>query len=144
VLLPVGGVAVTGAVSIALTDAQVEQVLREVAHRPRLASLLPEVSQLDALSSVAMPLLGDANYSRSVLRALLVLNSLPRDGSERGLTHLAGQLAISPSTTHRYMHTWMALGLVEQDPGSRRYRRTPASHADRERAGTMAGGSGAR
>ncbi len=133
----------TGGVSIALTDAQVEQVLREAAHRPQLASLL-EVSQLDALSRVALPLLEDANYSRSALRALLVLNALPPDGSERELTDLARQLAISPSTTHRYMHTWMALGLVEQDPRSRRYRRTPASHTDWERAGTMAGGSGAR
>jgi DNA-binding MarR family transcriptional regulator len=141
---PVVGFAVTGGVSIALTDAQVEQVLREAAHSPQLESLLPEVSQLDALSRVALPLLGDASYSRSALRALLVLNALPPDGSERELTDLARQLAISPSTTHRYMHTWMALGLVEQDPRSRRYHRTPASRTDRERAETMAGGSGAR
>lgn|GEM_PF-1306571 len=110
--------------SIALTDGQVAQVLREASHRAQLASLLPEVSQLDALSSVALPLLEDSNVSRSTLRALLVLDALPPDGSERELTDIARQLDVSASTTHRYIHTWMALGLIEQDPRSRRYRRT--------------------
>jgi DNA-binding MarR family transcriptional regulator len=110
--------------SIALTDRQVAQVLREASHRARLASLLTQVDQLDELSSVALSLLDDSNLSRSTLRALLVLDALPADGGERELTDIARQLDVSASTTHRYIHTWMALGLVEQDPRSRRYRRT--------------------
>jgi hypothetical protein len=129
-------------VLIALTDAQVEQVLRESADRPQLASLLPDVGRVDGLSSVALPLLEDASYSRSVLRALLVLDALPPDGSERELTDLARDLELSPSTTHRYLHTWMAFGFVEQDPRSRRYRRAPTSHAIAERSSTTAAGGG--
>ena len=136
------GFAVSGdrGVLIALTDAQVEQVLHEAGQRPQLATLLPEVSELDALSRLALPLLEDASYSRSVLRALLVLNGLPPDRSERELTDLAGEIALSPSTTHRYLRTWMALGLAERDPRSRRYRRTPTSHTVPDRSGTIAGG----
>jgi hypothetical protein len=137
-------VAVSGdrGVLIALTDAQVEQVLRESADRPQLASLLPDVDRVDGLSSVALPLLGDASYSRSVVRALLVLDALPPDGSERELTDLAKDLELSPSTTHRYLHTWMAFGFVEQDPRSRRYRRASTSHASAERSSTTAAGGG--
>jgi DNA-binding MarR family transcriptional regulator len=109
---------------IALTDGQVAQIMREASHRVHLASLLSEVDQLDALSSVAGSLLEDSKLSRSTLRALLVLDSLPPDGSERELTDIARQLDVSASTAHRYIHTWMALGLIEQDPRSRRYRRT--------------------
>jgi hypothetical protein len=110
--------------SIVLTDAQVAQVLREASRRAHLASLLSEVDQLDALSSIAGSLLEDSSLSRSTLRALLVLDALPPDGGERELTDIARQLDVSASTAHRYIHTWMALGLVEQDPRSRRYRRT--------------------
>ncbi len=110
--------------SIALTDGQVAQVLREASHRAQLASLVSEVDQLDGLASVAEPLLEDSNLSRSTLRALLVLDALPPDGSARELTEIARGLEVSASTTHRYIRTWMALGLIEQDPRSRRYRRT--------------------
>jgi hypothetical protein len=108
---------------IALTDGQVAQVLREASHRTRLASLLADVDRLDALSHVALPLLEDSSLSRSTLRALLVLDALPPDGSERELTDIARELGVSASTTHRYIRTWMALGLIEQHPRSRRYRR---------------------
>jgi hypothetical protein len=137
-----GGGAVSGGrgVVIALTDGQLAQVLREAP--PQLASLLPEVSQLDARSSVVLALLEDERFSRTTLRALLVLSALPADGSERELTHLARELGISPSTTHRYIHTWMALGLIEQNPRSRRYYRTLAIRSSRERAVVGGGDAG--
>jgi DNA-binding IclR family transcriptional regulator len=40
---------------------------------------------------------------------------------------VAMQLGLSPSTTHRYMTTLLAAGLLEQDPRSRRYRVPDAS-----------------
>ena len=58
-----------------------------------------------------------------MLRALLVPAAFPADGSERELTAVAEQLSLSPSTTHRYLRTWTAVGLLERDPDSRRYRR---------------------
>lgn len=76
-----------------------------------------------ALASVLKPLLDDNSYSRSVLRALLILAGFPPDGTERELTAVADEVGFSPSTTHRYLHTWEAVGLLERDADSRRYRR---------------------
>jgi DNA-binding IclR family transcriptional regulator len=70
----------------------------------------------------------------------LVINALPLDGSEREVTDVATELGLSASTTHRYLHTWMAVGLVERNPRSRRYRRTLSSDPVSERA--RATGSG--
>ena len=129
-------------VLIALTDGQVAQVLREASGRPHLASLLPEMAVLDGVSSVVVPLLEDAAYSRSVLRALLVLNALPLDGSERELTDIAEELGFSASTTHRYIGTWMAVGLVEQNPRSRRYLRLLGRDAEGQPARAVGGDDG--
>jgi len=136
------GVAVNGDrdVLIALTDGQVAQVVRGAASRMGLAGLLPEVNGLDMLRSVVLPLLEDATYSRSTLRALLALAAFPADGSEHELTDVARQLGFSPGTTHRYVCTWMAVGLLEQDPRSRRYRRVPADHACGELGTARTGG----
>jgi hypothetical protein len=130
--LPVPAVSGDRGVLIELTDGQVARVLREASGRVDLAALLRDVGELDVVSEVVLPLLEDGAYSRSVLRALLVLNALPLDGSERELTDVSRELALSPSTTHRYIGTWMAVGLVEQDPRSRRYRRALAGDAGAE------------
>jgi hypothetical protein len=76
-----------------------------------------------ALASALKPLLIDNSYSRSVLRALLILAGFPADGTERELTTVAYEVGFSTSTTHRYLHTWEAAGLLERDADSRRYRR---------------------
>lgn len=127
-------------VLIALTDGQVAQVLREGSGQGDPASLLPEVSRVDVVSSVVAPLLEDASYSRSVLRALLVINALPLDGNDRELTDVAGELGLAASTTHRYMHTLMAVGLIEQNRRTRGYRRTPVGHASVTGASAVGGG----
>lgn len=139
-----GGFEVSGdrEILIALTDGQVARVVREASGRPDLASLLPEMTGLDVVSSVVLELLENAAYSRSALRALLVLNALPPDGGERELTEIARQLGLSGSTTHRYLRTWMALGLIEQNPRSRRYRRARVAAAGGE-GERSAGGGGA-
>ncbi len=87
-------------VLVELTDEQVANVVREAAARVRPAELLPEIGDVDQLGDVVVSLLDDAAYSRSVLRALLVLDAHPVDGSERTLTGVATQLGFSPSTTH--------------------------------------------
>jgi DNA-binding IclR family transcriptional regulator len=38
------------------------------------------------------------------------------------VTDVAVLLEMSPSTTHRYLTTLLAVGLLEQDPRTRRYR----------------------
>jgi DNA-binding MarR family transcriptional regulator len=110
-------------VTIALTDSQVAEVVREAAGGVGLKRLMAGVSDLDELRRLVMPLLDDVKCSRSTFRALMVLVAFPADGSELDLTEVARRLDLSPSTTHRYISTWMAVGLLEQDPRTRRYRR---------------------
>jgi hypothetical protein len=113
-------------VTITLTDAQVARVVREASGRASLTELLSGVSGFEELLSIVRSHMDDVKCSRSMLRALLVLGAFPADGSERELTDVARQVGFSPSTTHRYVGTWMALGLLEQESRSRRYRRPPA------------------
>lgn len=127
-------------VTITLTERQVRQVVREATGRTSVASALPEVSGLEGLRSVVLSLKDDASCSRSTLRALLVLAAFPADGSERELSDVARQLELSPSTTHRYIGTWMAVGMLVQDPQSRRYRRAFAGLAGAEPGGANVGG----
>ncbi len=51
-----------------------------------------------------------------------MLACFPTDGGALAVTDVAAQLSLSPSTTHRYMTTLLAVGLLEQDARSRRYR----------------------
>jgi IclR family pca regulon transcriptional regulator len=64
--------------------------------------------------------------SRSLLMGLLVLASFPSDGSDLAVIDVAKRLEMSASTTHRYLTTLLSVGLLEQDPRSRRYRLAPA------------------
>ena len=50
-----------------------------------------------------------------------MLASFPADGSATAVTEVAERLEMSPSTTHRYLSTLLAVGLLEQDPRTRRY-----------------------
>jgi IclR helix-turn-helix domain len=115
-----------GRVSISLTSTQISQVVRHASGRTGLSRVLADLEDPQALHDTVAPLLDDDAYSRSTLRALLVLTAFDPDGGERELTDVARQLELSPSTAHRYIGTWMALGLLEQDPVSRRYRRAEA------------------
>lgn len=64
----------------------------------------------------------DARLSRSLLRGLSILTCFGPENTERGIIELAGQLGMSPSTTHRYVATLVELGLLERSPRSRKYR----------------------
>jgi len=110
-------------VTVTLTDAQVARVLDEASGDAGLTALSAGLGDPQGLQSAVLALLDGDGYSRSTLRALLVLAAFPADGAERALTDIARQLALSASTTHRYVATWLAVGLLEQDPRSRRYRR---------------------
>lgn len=85
-----------------------------------LLAILPGPDEL--LRALAL-MAGNPNYSRSMIRAVQVLATLPVDGSARELAAIAKSLDLSTSTTHRYLQTWVALGVVTQDAESRRYAR---------------------
>ena len=60
-------------------------------------------------------------FSLSILKGLLVLAYL-LSGEPVGVIYLATRLQLGPSATHRYLSTFVLLGLVEQDPKTRKYR----------------------
>ena len=64
----------------------------------------------------------DRRLSRSLLSGLLVLSCFPHDGGYLGIAELARMLDMNTSTTHRYVTTLLAVGLLERDSSTRRYR----------------------
>jgi hypothetical protein len=115
-------------VSIALTSSQLAQVLRQTSRGGEgVISLLPTLSDLGSAAEVINGQADSGKLSRSVLRALLVLAAFPQNGTYRPLIAVSKELGYNPSTTHRYASTWLAIGLLEQDPSSRKYRRPIAS-----------------
>jgi hypothetical protein len=127
-------------ISITLSPAQVDQVVRAAGsgQTPGFAVLIAntiktageglEDSGLDgepperATDEGYFPTLDDRRLSRSLLRGLSVLTCFNGQGESRGIIDLAGQLDMSPSTTHRYVTTLVELGLLERCPKTRKYR----------------------
>jgi hypothetical protein len=126
-------------IAIALSPAQIEQVIRSAGHATNgtVSSLL--VAALDnahtepnghyarrslheetkiALSGA----LGDPHLSQSLLRGLAILSCYGPERPWRAIIDLAKELDMSPSTTHRYVKTLRAVGLLEQHPTTREYR----------------------
>ena len=61
-------------------------------------------------------------HSQSLERGLAILSSF-RDGRQLvGISDLGRELGLSRSTAHRYVATLAALGYLQQDPSSRKYR----------------------
>ena len=127
-------------ISIALSPGQVEQVIRSAGASGTSAVSALLAAALDSSNGgesrddyVRSPLheatqralleaLGDPQLSQSLLRGLLVLSCYGPDRPWRAIIDLAQELGMSPSTTHRYVKTLRAVGLLEQDPMTREYR----------------------
>lgn len=113
--------AATG-ITIELTRTQIDQVVRVSSKGSvGVGSVLRGLSDRGLADS--FPRLAESpRLSRSLLLGLLVLACFPTDGSSLTVSDVSGRLDLSPSTTHRYMTTLLAVGLLEQDPRTRRYR----------------------
>jgi len=115
-------------ISIELSKAQVDQVIRAAGEGGTMSVLLSALKDPDWTLSVdsrewSYPeQLDDRRQSRSLLSGLLVLSCFPADGSSLGIAELARTLDMNTSTTHRYVTTLLAVGLLERDPATRRYR----------------------
>jgi DNA-binding MarR family transcriptional regulator len=107
-------------ITIELSKAQINRVVREAAEDDGLLGLLGGLEELDVQTSSAQ--LEDERLSRSLLRGLMVLASFPADGAARSVTEAAHQLGMGISTTHRYISTLVEVGVLERDPESRQYR----------------------
>jgi DNA-binding MarR family transcriptional regulator len=110
-------------ISIELSKAQINDVVRRVSGDSGVSSLLRGLSDQRSFTSKYLALSESPRHSRSLLLGLLVLSCFPSDGTELAVTDVANKIGMSPSTTHRYMTTLLAVGLLEQDPRSRGYRR---------------------
>ncbi len=84
--------------------------------------LLSGRPELGEIRTAGFDQLNDRRLSRSLLAGLLMLMSFPTDGSYVGNAELARTLDMNASTTHRYLSTLVAVGLVERDPDTRRCR----------------------
>jgi len=119
----------TGVV-IELTDEQVGRVVREAAGgRGGVAALLAGPGDLGQLRRALSPLLFDQAYSNATLMAFMILAAFPADGTARAITAVARDVGRPASTTFRYVRTLRVLGVLEQLPGSRKYRRAVSSPA---------------
>ena len=110
-------------VTIRLTDAQVRRVVRERADDAGVRAWLDKLNDAERVERVMISVAGKSDYSVTIMRALLVLAAFPTDRTLRTLTEVSKQVSFSASTTHRYVQTWQAVGILEQDPVTRRYRR---------------------
>jgi DNA-binding IclR family transcriptional regulator len=113
---------------IALSKTQVEYVVQEAAGMGAMSVLLSGRADIWGMLEVKPEQLDDSRVSRSLLTGLMMLAMFPLDGSYRGNAELARALAMNPSTTHRYLRTLAAVGLLEHDPATRRYRLPQSTH----------------
>ncbi|HEV3072193.1 MAG TPA: helix-turn-helix domain-containing protein [Solirubrobacteraceae bacterium] len=131
-------------ISITLSPVQIEQVMRSAgqsrngtvsnlllaaldnAYKPTNGSGKRAGSKGKSLQKATQEALEDAltdpQLSQSLLRGLAILSSYGPERPWRAIIDLAQQLGMSPSTTHRYVKTLRAVGLLEQNPTTREYR----------------------
>ncbi len=128
-------------ITITLSPLQVEQVMRgagrnrngtvsnlllaalDHAYQPAEKSGGGRPSPLQKATRAALKeALEDPQLSQSLLRGLAILAAYGPERPWRAIIDLSGQLGMSPSTTHRYVKTLRAVGLLEQNPSTREYR----------------------
>jgi IclR family transcriptional regulator, pca regulon regulatory protein len=68
---------------------------------------------------------GDSSYSQSLERGLAILSAFQSGRPVLGVSELGRDIGLSRSTTHRYVATLAALGYLQQDPVSKKYRLGP-------------------
>jgi hypothetical protein len=117
-----GGSSAGERVCVELSAAQVDKVVRAVSDGGSMSVLFSGLADVRAMLAARPDELENARLSRSLLAGLLMLASFPSDRSYVGIAELARMLDMSPSTTHRYVTTLLAVGLLERDPRTRQYR----------------------
>lgn len=110
-------------VTVTLNEAQIARILQEACVEAPLNEWLSNLGA-QALPPLSAAGSGHHKHSRVLLQALRVLIAFPLDGTERELTDVARELDIPASTVHRHVVTWTAVGVLEQNLRTRRYRRT--------------------
>jgi DNA-binding MarR family transcriptional regulator len=111
-----------GQVSIELTSAQIDRIIRQASGAGNMSVLLSGLQGAGGTIQDNQRLLEEPRMSRSLLQGLVVLSGFPADGNEIGVIDLAHKIGLGDSTTYRYVATLLSVGLIERDPSTRRYR----------------------
>jgi hypothetical protein len=109
-------------VIIELSPGQIDQVVRAASDGGSMSVLLSGLADVREALAAGPEQLEDSRLSSSLLAGLLILASFPTDGSYLGNAEVARLVGMNMSTAHRYISTLVAVGLLERDPGTRRYR----------------------
>jgi len=119
-------------VLIALNQMQVNHVVKAAAGVENISHRLANVDKSFFLDR-KRPQLKDRTLSMSLLTGLLIYDAFPTNGNTLGVNELAAAIKASPSTTHRYLTTLVAVGLLQQNADTRRYQlaHTPAIRDER-------------
>jgi hypothetical protein len=109
-------------IAIELTPNQIDRVILGATGAGNMSVLLSGQIDMKEMIARRSELLGDPSISRSLLRALLILAAMHEDENYIGVVELSNKLEMSPSTTHRYLSTFVLVGIVERNESSRKYR----------------------
>jgi hypothetical protein len=105
-----------------LSKAQIDHVMRAASGAGHVSFLLSSLDDVKDALGAGRGELEDPRLSRSLMLGLLVLACFPLDGTYLGNTEVAAMLDLHLSTVHRYISTLTAVGLLEREPVTRRYR----------------------
>lgn len=110
-------------ISLGQAESVVQQVVGSEGSGSSLVRLLLALGGQDRV--VLEDLLNDPRVnnrlmSQNVIVSLLVLSAFYE--GERRVTDIADDLGLSRATAVRYVKTWVAVGILEQDRSTRRYR----------------------
>jgi hypothetical protein len=113
-------------VTLRLTQSQVAEVCASAARFEGSAlAAIYDGEVLARLDAIRDRLVHEPNIrvSHTLVRGFVILAALPNDGETVGVLQVARRLELNPSTTHRYLHTLVVLGLARQDEETREYGR---------------------
>jgi IclR-like helix-turn-helix domain-containing protein len=117
-----GGAAEDAPLTLELSRAQVDRIVRAASGGPSISTVLSGMLASPERLARTLAEFDDTRLSRSLLSGLLVFAAFPTDGGSLGNVEVARMLQMNPSTAHRYISTFLEVGLLERDPGTRRYR----------------------
>lgn len=118
---PLGGSRREERIALALSAAQVRQVMRAAAGTPPGFEAPDDERTIGIDEPLYRDLMSDRRLSRSLLSGLVILHCF-HEVEELGIADISRRLDMRTSTTHRYVSTLLAAGLLERDPVSRLYR----------------------
>jgi DNA-binding MarR family transcriptional regulator len=119
-----GGGDFLGDVVIELSEGQVDGIVHAASEARDMSLLLSRIKSARDAVAATPEHLHDSRLSGSLLVGLLILAAFPTNRNSMRNVDLARTLDISPSKTYRYVATLVAVGLVEREPGTGRYRLT--------------------